>query len=135
MTKSLADSDSTQFEMQISNAFMQICDFSLFDRILAEKLPGRECFAPCRKPNPQHPASGPRGEVQWLSGSSKPFEIGSGFKFFVILKIPKTTKIAEHTILVTAGAWGPGCKWCSFRMIQTRRFRISSRRGAVRSFS
>ena len=64
-----------------------------------------------------------------------PSKLAPDSNFFVILKIPKTTKIAEHTILVTAGGWGPGCKWCNFRTIQIRRFRISNRRGAVRSFS
>ena len=134
-TKSLADSDSTQFEMQISNAFMQICEFSFFDRIWAEQLPGRECFAPCRNPNHNTQQAAREGRSSGSLEAPNPFEIGSGYKFFVILKIPKTTKIAEHTVLVTTGAWGPGCKWCNFRMIQIRRFRISNRPGAVRSFS
>ena len=67
---------------------------------LAEKLPGRECFAPFREPNPQHPSSGPRGEVQWLFGSSKTFEIGSGLKVFGILEIPKwPPKLLNATLL------------------------------------
>ena len=74
--------------MQDSNALMQICELSCLTQDFAEKIPSRECFAPFRKPNPPEPANGPRGEVQWLSGSSRPFEIGFELKFLKIFEIP-----------------------------------------------
>ena len=78
-------------------------NFHLLTRFWLKTSPEESASRHVENPNPQYTASGPRGEVQWLSGGSKPFEIGTGFKFFVVSKIPQTTKIAEHTIL-TAGA-------------------------------
>ena len=72
---------------------------------LAEKLPGRECFAPFKEANPQHPPSGQRGEVQWLFGSPRTFEISSEMQFFGILDIPKLPpKLLSATLRKHAGA-------------------------------
>ena len=70
---------------------MQICDFACFDPgFLPKKQPEESASHRLEKPKPQHTSSGPRGEVQWLSGSSETFEIRSGLKFFVILKNRKS---------------------------------------------
>ena len=73
--KSLADFDSARFEMWNAKALMQICGLSLFDQILAENSPEESASHHVRR---RKGLRGPRGEVQWVSGSSWAFEIGSG---------------------------------------------------------